>query len=466
MTLTIADLVIIIAYFAIVLYVGFVIASRKEKKYGNSPEEYILAGRRLTLPFFIATLVATWYGSILGVGEFVFNSGVVAWVCFGLPYYVAAVLFAIFFAGKIRDANVMTIPDQIRRNYNGTAGVISSIIILFITVPSAYILMLGILIQMFTGFELWISIIIGSIASIAYLFTGGFKADVYTNAIQFVFMYVGFAALLIFSILTLGSISDMTTHLPDKHTTATGTLSWQYIAAWFIIALQTFVDPGFHQRCSAATNSKTARNGILISVVFWAIFDFLTLFTGLYARAYTSPDSALMAFPVLGELVLPPIWKGIFVISMLSAVMSTLDSYAFISATTIGNDILTKFKRLKHIAADKLTKVGLILTSIVGVTVAIAIPSAVEIIYKTASVTVPGLIVPLTLTMIKPLKINSRQAIIIMIFASSVSLIWMIIPGFGIEILSNIEPMFPGIILSVILAIIFLAINKKNHELV
>jgi len=99
MTVSIADLVIIVAYFGIVLYIGFVVARRKEKSTENSTAEFILAGRKLTLPLFVATLVATWYGSILGVGEFVFNSGIVAWVCFGLPYYISAVIFAIFFAG-------------------------------------------------------------------------------------------------------------------------------------------------------------------------------------------------------------------------------------------------------------------------------------------------------------------------------------------------------------------------------
>ncbi len=462
MTVAPVDMVIIVTYFGIILYIGFVVARRQERSTDNSPAEFILAGRKLTLPLFVATLVATWYGSILGVGEFVYNAGVVAWVCFGLPYYIAAVVFAIFFAGKIRDANVLTIPEQIKKHYNPLAGSIASVIILFVTIPSAYILMLGILIQMFTGFSLWISIIIGTIASVAYLFTGGFRADVYTNTVQFIFMYIGFGALLVFSLMALGSFSEMMDVLPSGHLSAFGDLNWQYILAWFIIALQTFVDPGFHQRCSAARNNKTARNGILLSVAFWAIFDFLTLFTGLYAKAFTQPETALMAFPALGEIVLPPIWKGIFIIAMLSAVMSTLDSYAFISATTIGNDILSKFRRLAKFSTENLTKAGLFISSAIGIIVAISIPSAVEIIYKTASITVPGLIVPLTLTMTGRLKLSSSQAIIIMLSSSLISLLWLILSDRS-AFISGIEPMFPGIILSIILAFIFLLSKPKNQ---
>ena len=32
--------------------------------------DYLVAGRRVTLPAFVATLVTTWYGGILGIGEY------------------------------------------------------------------------------------------------------------------------------------------------------------------------------------------------------------------------------------------------------------------------------------------------------------------------------------------------------------------------------------------------------------
>ncbi|MFA7627527.1 MAG: hypothetical protein WCZ17_10830, partial [Candidatus Kapaibacterium sp.] len=195
MSLDFIDILVICVYFTVVLFVGFVIAKRKGNSYESS-EEYLLAGRKLTLPLFTASLVATWYGSILGIGEFVYTSGFTAWVCFGLPYYIAAAFFAFFIAGKIRDSNVSSIPEQIRNKYGNKAGLVSSVIVFIITVPAAYVLMLGIIIQLIFGLSLWISIIIGTILSLIYLYTGGFRADVYTNAAQFILMYLGFACLL------------------------------------------------------------------------------------------------------------------------------------------------------------------------------------------------------------------------------------------------------------------------------
>jgi len=73
----------------------------------------------------------------------------------------------------------------------------------------------------------------------------------------------------------------------------------------------------------------------------------MTLLTGLYAKVYFTNIEAVMAYPALGESVLPVVWKGLFITALLSTVMSTLDSYAFLSAATIGNDILKKIFNLR-----------------------------------------------------------------------------------------------------------------------
>ena len=114
----------------------------------------------------------------------------------------------------------------------------------------------------------------------------------------------------------------------------------QYIFAWFFIALWTFVDPGFYQRCAAAKSPTTARNGILISIGFWFVFDMLTLFSGIYAKLLITNSAPTLAYIKLAELVLPPFAFGLFFIGILSVIMSSVDSFSFISASTFGRDIL------------------------------------------------------------------------------------------------------------------------------
>ena len=466
MNFTFGDYCVVIIYFLIILYVGFYLTKKKESGI-NTKESFLLDGRRLTLPFFVATLVATWYGSILGIGEFVYRDGIVAWVCFALPYYISATLYAVFISKRLRKFNVLTLPEQIGNHYGNKASKAASILVLVITIPASYILMLGILLEMLTGWNLWVSILIGGASSVAFLFTGGFKADVLTNTVQFVLMYIGFGVLLYFSVLFYGSPIDMLALLPDKHLQVSGGYSWQFILAWFIISLQTFIDPSFHQRCSAAKTPLVAHNGILVSILLWVIFDTLTITTGLYARVFIPLNDPLIAYPALSEAILPSIWKGVVFVALLAIVMSTLDSYSFISAATIGNDLLPTFLKKKKYTIKSLTNFGLIITTVLGIAMAAILPSVVQLIYKAASIAVPGLLIPLLLTYTTRLKITPNQAFIIIIISSLTSTLWLI-GGFIAEselsqfwqFFIEIEPMIPGIIISIIITSLALIKNR------
>ncbi|NLO19824.1 MAG: sodium:solute symporter family protein [Ignavibacteria bacterium] len=464
MTLNSIDILLIAVYFALILYIGFVIAKRKKNE--SSLEDFILAGRKLTLPIFVATLVATWYGSILGVGEFAYNDGIVAWLCFSLPYYLAGAIFGAFFAKKIRISNVKTIPELITNNYGNKAGRISSVIVLIITIPASYLLMLGVIVQIFSGWDLWICVIFGAIVSLSYLYTGGFKADVLTNTAQFFLMYIGFAALLFYAMSSFGGLGEMLSNLPETHKSAPGNHSWQYILMWYIIAFQTFIDPSFHQRAAAAKTAKTAQRGVLISVLCWLLFDTLTILCALYARAYIDISDPIMTYPLLAEQILPHFWKGIFLIALLAAIMSTLDSYSFISSVTIGNDLLHPFfkKRniFQHLSVQKLTQIGLVITAVFSIIGAVILPSVIDLIYKTASIAIPGLIIPVLLTFTKKYRISGKKIVQMILLSSSTSFFWIILAIFSkkTSIFVTLEPMLPGLFVSILFAVFFIRKNE------
>ena len=92
------DYFIVVCYLVVLLWLG--LRSRQRGNSGRTAVDFILDGRRLTLPAFVATLVSTWYGGILGVGEYTFLYGISNWLVFGVPYYAAALIFAFFLAKK------------------------------------------------------------------------------------------------------------------------------------------------------------------------------------------------------------------------------------------------------------------------------------------------------------------------------------------------------------------------------
>ncbi|MCS7228737.1 MAG: sodium:solute symporter family protein [Candidatus Kryptonium sp.] len=455
----IEDIVIIISYFIGVLYIGFKAKGENE----NAVEEYLLAGRSLTLPMFVATLVSTWYGGILGVGEFTYKHGLSVWLVLGLPYYIFGAIFAFVLAGRVRRSKLFTIPDRLAQVYDKKTSFFGTILTLILVTPAPYFLMLGVLFQIIFGLDLKLSIIISTLLSVSYLFVGGFKSDVYTDIFEFFLMFVGFGLILPFAFTKYGGIDFIVSNVPKETLTLTGGNSIQYIIAWFLIAVWTLVDPGFYQRCYAAKDEKTAKYGILVSILFWMVFDFMTITAGLYSKAILpNLDQPVMAYPLLAEVVLPKIAKGLFYVGLLATIMSTLNTLVFISAVTIGNDIIWKLKG-NHGEVNKInfyTRIGLVITSVSSILLAIYFPSVVDLWYIIGTLTIPGLLIPVITSYFENLTPTPKHAFLIMVSGFIFSFVSFVMGQIFKTPLGEpnypfgLEPMFPGLIVSILIYII------------
>ncbi len=450
--LGIIDSTLIIIYFLAVVFIGFR-ASRRQK---TNIDEFLLAGRSLSLPMFVATLVSTWYGGILGVGEYSYKHGISNWVVFGVPYYFFALIFALFLAKRIRATNLFTIPDKLEHAYDKRTAIAGSILTLFLASPATYVLMLGILVQLIFGMNLTLSIIGATFLSVVYLYKGGFRSGVWVNAFEFILMYVGFALIVIFAYLKFDGLSFISSNVPTLHLTWHGGKSIEYISIWFFVALMTLVDPAFHQRCYAAKSGTTAQRGIFISIAFWFFFDFMTSTAGLYARAaLPNLEQPMFSFPLLAEITLPVFVKGMFFIGMLATIMSSLSSVTLISAITIGKDIVGRLwnKSDDSEIVNRWTKYGLIITALLSIGLALLVPSVVNLWYSIGTCIIPGLLIPLMASYFERLKIPAVYAFGAMIngwLISTLNLVYGNLTAIdGVpNYLFGIEPIYPGIFMS------------------
>ncbi len=388
------DWLILGLYFLFLLVVGF--WPRRQ-----SDEAYLIADRNLSLPVFVATLVATWYGAILGAGEFGYDYGLAAWTTNGLPYYVFALLFAFFLARRVRGgaAQTYTIPDKLAQEYDRKTALLGAIFAFIYASPAQYVLMAGTLLQILFGWPLLPAMIAGILFSIAYVFRGGFLSDVRVNTLQFGLMFTGFIIAAWLCLTRFGGVSYLLRPgvLPETHKTLLGGNSPGWAVVWFFIALVTITDPGFHQRCYAARTPRIAAWGIGLAVLCWMLFDALTTTASLFARALL-PNLAdpKMAFPALAERVMPPGIKGLFYVGMLAPIMASVVSYTFIGAITIGRDFVWRLRAEAGTAnVPKYTRWGLIATSLVALAIAWAVPSVVAQWFLLGNLFVPAMLIPL-----------------------------------------------------------------------
>jgi SSS family solute:Na+ symporter len=415
--------------------------------------DYLLAGRRLTTGPFVATLVATWYGGVLGVGEYSYRFGISNWLVMGVPYYLAALLFAFFLARRARSSTALSIPDQLKATYGPVAGRVGALLVLLMAIPAAYVLMLGDLLGIYLGVPLVLAVVAGTAFTIVYVAAGGFRSVVSTNILQFVLMYLGFIVVLPVALHHAGGLGAVWAALPAANRSWDGGLGVQAVVVWYFIAMQTLVEPTFYQRCYAAETPAVARRGVLISVAFWVLFDFLTTFTGLTARALMpSLANPVLSYPELGRLVLPSAANALFAVGLFATVMSTAHSYLFLAAATIGHDVVPELA--SRVDERRWTMAGLGLAGAAAVALALALRSVVAIWHDVGSIVTSALLLPLALSHgHERFRFRPRWAAPAMAATALVATGWILARTDGRYPL-GLEPIFPALAVSAVLWVV------------
>ena len=402
----------------------------------KSERGFFFANRSVTLPALVMSLVSTWYGGILEVGRYSYENGIVTFVMFGLFYYLAAAVYAVFIAPKISRGDTGSIPELFEESFGRSSAVIAAILIIFIASPAPYIKMLASIFRYIYGIEISAAIIIGALFSILYTIRGGFRSVIRTDIVQFSMMFIGFIGILSYLYLSYGGYSFLASKLPDVKLSVPGNLSWGYLFSWGFIALITFIDPNFYQRSFAGSSEKDVKKGIFISIGLWFLFDFISVATGLYAAAIIG-DVEHSPFLDLASIALPPLLEAIFIVSMLAIIMSTIDSFVFVSGLTIGKNLMGS--QMNSSSSVLYTKIGIALSGLISVILATFFNNAVDIWYVTGSFGASALLLPMLCCLYKK-NINRPAAFI------SIPLIvtgaWFL---FGSQ---WIDPMYPGMLSS------------------
>jgi SSS family solute:Na+ symporter len=430
-------------------------------------DDYLVAARALTLPAFVATLVATWYGGILAVGEYAWRYGVSNWLVFGVPYYAGAALFALLVARRARGTALYTLPDLVHARYGRTPAVVAAGLVFVQTAPAAYILMLGTLLAAMLGAPLVPCILAAAVLSVFHVDRGGLPSVVAADRLQAVLMFGGFAMLVAFLLAQHGGPSFLEGRVPESHFAWDGGQGAAAIAVWYVIALGTLVEPAFWQRAYAARDPRTARTGVLVSIACWALFDLMTTTAGLYARALlpTLADP-VMAFPELARITLPPLALGVFFVGMLATVMSTIDSYAFLAATTLSRDVVWRLRGGDPEQLPQWSRRALWLATTAATALALTHRSVIGLWKDLGSIVTPALLFPVLAALLTRRRLPSWAATVWLLLPAAVALAWTVArtrspaatPPFALE------PIYAGLAVSLVVRLALSPFVKESSR--
>ena len=401
------DYVIITIYLAGMVCVG-IWFSKKHSDF----DDFFLAGRSLTTPLLITTLISTYYGIdvLFGDSQLGFTDGVVAWFGYARPTYAFFLISAFLLAKRLRKEDFKSLPDILDRYYGKNTRYVGALTSFIYSLPALSLYGFGILGDVILGWEPAIGMLVLGGIALAYTLTGGFWAVALTDSIQFVMMCVVLAFAFPFAMNFIGGFDTMIEVLEPSYFDTLGDLSIWLIIIYASTGLSILVEPTFYQRIFAARSYRNVRNALVIGIFIWGSYDWLITILAMSAKvgvikgllpSDVAPDAALLTVMVAA---LPAGALGLFMAGVLSTEMSTLDSYCLVAGGNVAYDIYKPaFKPdLTDDELIKKTRQGILLSWLLGFAMAVSFDQMLGLWVFMASVLISSVLVPILLGLYVP----------------------------------------------------------------
>ena len=402
-----------IDYIIISLYlVGMVGVGLWFAKKHSDFEDFFLAGRSLTTPLLITTLISTYYGIdvLFGDSQLGFTNGVVAWFAYARPTYAFFLIAAFLLAHRLREEDFKSLPDILDKYYGKKTRYVGAVTSFIYSLPALSLYGFGMLGEVILGWEPIMGMLVLGGLALIYTITGGFWAVALTDSIQFVLMCVVLAMAFPFAMNLIGGFDSMIEVLEPSYFDTLGDMSIWLIIIYASTGLSILVEPTFYQRIFAAKSYKNVRNALVIGIFIWGSYDWIITILAMAAKVAViqgtlpgdvAPDAALLTIMVAA---LPAGALGLFLAGVLSTEMSTLDSYCLVAGGNVAYDIYKP--AFKPSATDqeliKTTRQGILLSWVLGFAMAISFDQMLGLWVFLASILISSVLAPILLGMYVP----------------------------------------------------------------
>ena len=143
-------LALVVCYIVVSIGIGLYAATKVK-----SSADYVVAGRHLPLPFIIATVFATWFGSetVLGIPAKFLSDGLHGVVADPFGSSMCLIFVGLFFARPLYRMGLLTIGDFYRIRYNRHVELVTSICVVlsYLGWVSAQVTALGLVFNVLSG---------------------------------------------------------------------------------------------------------------------------------------------------------------------------------------------------------------------------------------------------------------------------------------------------------------------------
>ncbi len=356
---SLADIIVIILYFAALLGIGIFFSKRQK-----NANDYFKGGERI--PWWAAGL--SLFGTALSAITFMaipakaFSTDW-SYMLFNVGIVLVAPIIMFIFIPFFRKLDITTAYQYLEIRFNSLIRVICSLAFIIFQVGRMGVVLFlpAIAINIVTGFNIFLCIALMGVFSILYTRMGGIEAVVWTDALQVVIL-LGGAIFAIFHIVAQipGGWSETMTIAIDCSKLNLGDCSFDFTnpTVWTVLIATCFTnltmygtDQSMVQRYLTTSSKKAAQKSVLtnalLTIPATIIFFFIGTVLFVFYKTYPTELSPAMenvdaVFPYYIYTKLPKGLIGLLISGIFAAAMSTLSGSMNSAATAFEVDIRPK----------------------------------------------------------------------------------------------------------------------------
>ncbi len=325
----------------------------------HSQADFLVAGRKLTWPVLVFTLLSSWIGagSLFAGGENAYRNGFAAlWQPAG--GWCGLVVIALI-AGRARRFAQFTIPDLLETRYNAAARVLATIaIVISYTMITSYQFKAGgdILHLIFPSVEKTTGMYIIAAFVISATALAGMASVAYLDLI--IGLLVTCISLVALPLLLerAGGWATVTRILPENHFTVFGPLT---PARCFGLLLPTMLlligNQGMYQKFFSARSERDAKLAVFGWIAGTLLLESVIITIAVIGSSQFHPENPREIIPTTARLGLPEIPGAILLGGIFAKVISTANNFLFSPATNLSHDLYKRF--INPAAGDRRTLV-------------------------------------------------------------------------------------------------------------
>ncbi|MDI6401241.1 sodium:solute symporter family protein [Balneolaceae bacterium ANBcel3] len=350
----------------------------------KNQEDFMVAGRSVSTPKLVGTLLCTW----MGAGSLLAGAGLAARIGFSELWMAAgawiAIIIVFFLAARVRRIAEFTVPDILELRYNKWARILGTIVIViaYTTIVGYQFRAGGFVLELVAGIPMWQGVLLTAAFIIIFTAFAGMlsivSVDIINGAVITVAILI--AAPIVF--FHIGGAEYLTTTLDPSYFTVFGNQNFLWAMGIFLPTFFLLLgESNMYQKFFSARNEKSAKNAVMWWVVGTIIIETALASLAIFAFSHFNTLEATSEFFLSAdqseriilhtarygtEVGLPLLVGILLIMASVAIITSTGNSFLLTPSTNLTRDIYQRFIN-PHVDSSRIIVIQRMMVVLLGV---------------------------------------------------------------------------------------------------